>query len=393
MSSPGPPFMIESEPSTPRPEISKPSWLDKAVYAFAGIILPLVAFACASPSGNWAADTPWKSGDFWVYATLVLKWPAVWPFYPLLLFSMAALGLFLWDRARYTAYLVVRLGLYSGVVLALQFAWLIYAPTDQIVEAVAKTLVIVSILLPATALGLIPAMIAYFVLSPLVKRWGWGGFLVRAVLAAIPPVLLVFLISDDALDRLITPLVIVFLIMLAASPAWAFAAYACAAGSVFLERYESQRRWSLLSLLAVSTWATCLFGAWRRAMDLAIQEYASLPAENPNCFVCSAAARGHRQLVRSEPVCIDGSRVIWVNRQLRVLKAFELGLKIAAPRVHQAIRRTYNWGGPPLARRLKSPWAADVAYLALKPAEWIAGLVLRMLRIRPSDVARIYRRR
>jgi hypothetical protein len=386
--------MTESEPSPP--PIKRPAFarFGKAIWAFAGIILPLVAFGCAAPAGNWAADSPWQSGEFWVYATLVMKWPAVWPFYPLLLLSMTSLGLFLWDRDRYAELLAVRLGLYGGVILALQFCWLLYSPTDKFGPAVGKTLLIVTMILGLTQVVIVVLLIAAIVLNPWFKRmrrrWGWKRPALSLVTIVAGLTLFQVVVFDDSGEWLLTPPVIVLFLLLVVSPAWAFAAYACAAFDVFRRSYKTERRWSLLSLFAIITWATCLFGAWRRAMDLAIREYATLPVENPNCFVCTAAARGHQQLVGSEPVFINESIVVWINRQLRVLKAAELAMVIVAPCTHRSIRRVYNLIGPGVAARMSNRWAADAAYLALKPTEWIAYLGLRTMGVRNDTIAHVY---
>jgi hypothetical protein len=56
-----------------------------------------------------------------------------------------------------------------------------------------------------------------------------------------------------------------------------------------------------------------------------------------------------------------------------------LSLAASLPRLHAAIRAAYDRLGPPLAARLRHPLAADLAYLMLKPAEWLAGSLGRRL--------------
>jgi len=380
--------MSESKPSTPGIDVRFAAYAPRvftALLAFAGIVNPLICFGCAAPSGNWLADQPWQSGEFWVYATLLLKWPAVWPFYPVLLFSMASLGLVLWDRERYSPFILIKLGVYGGIILSLMFGWLIYAPTNRVVEAIGRSLFALLTIGAATIFGLMLVAIVVIIgdalLRPVAKRLGgWAGLavlftsligLLTSALAIVEPIM-----ALNIGVRLLGP---PLLIMLAAGPAWALLAYGVAA-FVLIDRPKAAAwRWKVRDALALTTWTACLFGAWRRAMDLAIQEYATLPMEAPNCFVCSAAARGHRRLVRSEAVCVDGQRVVWTNAQLRVLKAAELAMMTGAPRAHRAVRRIYNFIGPRLARRLKNPWAADAAYLALKPVEWLARAALWML--------------
>ena len=71
---------------------------------------------------------------------------------------------------------------------------------------------------------------------------------------------------------------------------------------------------------------------------------------------------------------------------------FELTLLALAPRTHHLLRRTYNSIGPRLAAVTIRPLAADLAYVALKPAEWIAWLALSvMLGPERTLVRRLYR--
>ena len=63
---------------------------------------------------------------------------------------------------------------------------------------------------------------------------------------------------------------------------------------------------------------------------------------------------------------------------MRYLKCAELVLAHVAPRGHCVCRRIYDLVGPVLAAILVHPMLADMAYLSLKPAEWVArgGLAL-----------------
>ena len=111
--------------------------------------------------------------------------------------------------------------------------------------------------------------------------------------------------------------------------------------------------------------------AWRGAYALALAEYAKLPTEPPpDCYVCTAAARGHRRWV--------GADARGCNDQMRHLKAAELALMALAPRLHRRLRRVYDAWGPSLARRLRRPLVADLAYALLKPLEWACREILRL---------------
>lgn len=100
---------------------------------------------------------------------------------------------------------------------------------------------------------------------------------------------------------------------------------------------------------------------------LAMRFYEQLPDERPHCFVVSAAATGHRSLVRSWLHPTLGKPV---NRQWERFKAFENALALRSPQLHRGLRAVYNRIGPMVARRIGNPWLADLVYLALKPLEW-----------------------
>ena len=104
--------------------------------------------------------------------------------------------------------------------------------------------------------------------------------------------------------------------------------------------------------------------------------YWSLPDKPPTCFVVTAAARGHRRLVGPFfAIPRHGVRQL-ANRQLLTFWRLEAAWRARAPRSHQAFRFLYNRFAPAVARRITSPWTADLVYLLIKPAELVAGLLL-----------------
>jgi hypothetical protein len=107
--------------------------------------------------------------------------------------------------------------------------------------------------------------------------------------------------------------------------------------------------------------------AWSRHV------YASLPdVAPPGCFVVTAASRGHRRVVGPLYAVRRGGQTRYANQQLITFWEFESLWRAFAPRSHAFFRRCYNRFGPWLARRITSPWGADIVYLALKPAEIVA---------------------
>jgi hypothetical protein len=119
------------------------------------------------------------------------------------------------------------------------------------------------------------------------------------------------------------------------------------------------RAWALAWLV---TLGTQLVRAW--------DAYEQLSPHPPDgdCFVVTAAAQGHPRVVASF-LDSNGKRV---NAQLETLRRLEARLRRSEPALHQVLRAVYNRVGPIAAARLNRPWRADLAYLTLKPIEWLA---------------------
>lgn len=123
--------------------------------------------------------------------------------------------------------------------------------------------------------------------------------------------------------------------------------------------------------------ASLPFWAW--GVILARRHYLALP-ETSDCFVVTAATRGHERLV-GPCFAIDrnGDRRR-ANSQLVTFWRFESLWQERAPRTHRAGRRFYNVVGPWLAGRIRGPLAADLVFLLLKPAELLARRALSVVR-------------
>jgi hypothetical protein len=105
--------------------------------------------------------------------------------------------------------------------------------------------------------------------------------------------------------------------------------------------------------------------------------YAALPPQPPpDCYIATAAAQGHPQVVCSRTVHRVDGKSMQVNGQLQVLKFAELALLSVNPRLHIFLRRIYDVVGKFLASRIHNPFLADFAYLMLKPFEWLARWLL-----------------
>lgn len=124
--------------------------------------------------------------------------------------------------------------------------------------------------------------------------------------------------------------------------------------------------WTYLSALLGSLPFWVASGFWSRSV------FESLPDKAPSgCFIVTAASRGHAGCVGPFIEIAHNGRNLQVNQQLIVFWQFENFWQKQSPRSHAMFRKVYNRAGPVIAARIKSPWLADVVYLALKPAELI----------------------
>lgn len=298
---------------------------EKVFYVVAGIVMPLACFELAHlhpegfrPKGQAGGIRPW--------ATLLFNIRVNICFYLLMVWSMTALGLLLSDRERFRRMTLVRIGIYSGVVISAQY--------------------LVALAASRYALGLL-----------LIVPVGFAGFLlwVLADTSASVRKAILFLGAIGLVggaryeyDRLLLFLAAV----LVTGPFWSLLAYGRMARRVWRADGPPRR-------LAGAGWLGLFAASWFVAIQRAREVYASLPTKEPagSCYVVTAAARGHRWLVG--------------DAQLATFKTAEHALQARVPRFHRALRAVYDRLGPPVARRVVSPWLADLAYLSLKPGEWL----------------------
>jgi hypothetical protein len=131
----------------------------------------------------------------------------------------------------------------------------------------------------------------------------------------------------------------------------------------------------------LKTYAAAIAGSlpfWIGSIWWSRKIYAALPDTQPGCFVVTAATRGHGRLVGPFVEITRGGGKKTANHQLLTFWQFEDAWRRRAPAVHSLFRRIYNRVGPLVARRVRRAWMADAIYLALKPAEFIAALLMRL---------------
>lgn len=102
-------------------------------------------------------------------------------------------------------------------------------------------------------------------------------------------------------------------------------------------------------------------------------------------YLCTVAAGGHRKVVKPIRMGVRHGHPVIVNRQLCVANAFEQILEERIPNLHRRIRNFYDRYGFPVARMIRSPYAADVVYFIMKPLEWMFLLVIYAADVKPEN--------
>jgi uncharacterized protein DUF6688 len=115
---------------------------------------------------------------------------------------------------------------------------------------------------------------------------------------------------------------------------------------------------------------------WVMSIILSRKKYLSLPEHAPECFIVTAANNGHTSIVG--PFMEINRRGVnrKANRQLLTFWKFENIWQHRSPRSHRIFRCIYNRLGPVIAKRVTTPFAADVVYLLIKPFEFLAATVV-----------------
>lgn len=332
------------------------------------VILALAGPAVLALFAVVSEEPHWQSGELSAYATLVLR-NSIYVFAPLMLYATICLALGAYRGEAALAYFVIRFGVYSGILLSVQpvvlYMILAVGAASGGPEA---GLIFAGLMALGSAEILLPLSMAWVIEDSTNRRARWTLGISAATLIAV--------------TLLIGPAMFVVAPVVAA-PLWTIVAYVRVSRAVY-RRHGGRGQYRLIDLIGLLTWSSVYLASWRLSVTLALEKYATLPKTPPRCYVCTAAARGHRWLVQSDSVRSEDGAVFFANRQMRRLKGAELVLLITVPRLHGAMRAVYDRLGPPLARRIGHPLAADLAYLALKPVEWLATLAARRI-VPPFD--------
>ncbi|HNB42111.1 MAG TPA: hypothetical protein PLG52_11470, partial [Anaerolineales bacterium] len=144
-----------------------------------------------------------------------------------------------------------------------------------------------------------------------------------------------------------------------------------------LKHYET--KFSFTKGLGVVAWISAYAFALRFNIIKMFELYNALPTEPPNCYIATAAAKGHPRFVGSREVTLASGKSMRVNRQLQRLKALEIvWMGVSAPS-HRMMRQVYDVIGKRLAKQIQNPLLADIAYLILVPVELLSFFVLKSI--------------
>ena len=322
------------------------------------IFVPIICFAITSQSTAPFMRTPWKAG-FRMYAELFLGGELTRYFAPFVVYSFVSAALLLIAPKKYSYCFFVRLGIYTGAILALPYA-------------------------------LAVAWINVVFLVPTIFFFGLCWFLVK---------LSVYTNETENAYLFWTTLLLILGVISAlvwqfeGASVVGFAFFALIPGSIGLlviSPFFVAVRWAILlwpfEQAGLFSWA---IGWWfwlvgylcagQLAITRMFEIYATLrnsPVDPGNCYVATAAAQGYPDLVGSFAIVSAGGERFRVNRQLQRLKGLELVLLALAPQTHESVRRVYDVVGRKLARKIRHPAVATVVYWSLKPVEWGMVVVL-----------------
>ncbi|MGI9456587.1 MAG: DUF6688 family protein [Aeoliella sp.] len=348
-------------------------------FVFWGVVCPAIFLAMAS---DFHGLDMWQSGDFGTYALLVFHASSMWMLYPLLVFSACGLVAMAFNSSVHVKKSWVQLAVLSGTLLWIEL-WIAWCGgVARELGGVGGVLMITFVVSPFVGMIFVQPFVAIMRLLTLDQynpKYETPSKFLYVV------VLVVFGLASLLL------LAFWIICVICAAPL-AVSAYAYASYEILASR-KSLLRIRLSAIFIAIAWLSVHFAAWRIAIVGAIREYNQLPTEQPQgCFVASAAARGHHRFVKSWRVRGATGHRVAITRQLQLLKSLEILLKESVPRLHKSLRRVYNRVGPVIARRLGNPWLADGVYILLKPAEWLAWVVVRSIGKVPANVvAAIYR--
>ncbi|MEM8860744.1 MAG: hypothetical protein AAGD96_20670, partial [Chloroflexota bacterium] len=236
----------------------------------------------------------WQDGRLGTYFDISFA-ETVWIlFIPFLVYSTVAMLLLLWNASRFSKFWWVRFGVYTGLILALQFSFQVALSNELVIGFVFG------------AMAAIPVVIAYYGLKFGI-RYVWqnrDNQTVLIVAAVIAILLIVGAVFGGA--------IILIGVLCAAVLACPLIAILTAIRLfITIDRQNGQKLATKIVSFAGwgALWGSAGYIAISRVFDL----YAQLPTDPPDCYVATASAKGHAKLVGSRPIALENGAVLQVS--------------------------------------------------------------------------------
>ena len=347
----------ELQPQQDHPLAFHLSFWQRTLYGLFVIAVPFYNFTFVE-----ALKPEWQTGKLNDYVALFLQPEASLLLFPLIAYAVISYFLLVIDSERFASSFIVRLGIYTGAYLALQYSVIaLFAMAPSPIQFI--------------------VILAYF--SPLIvkkifqwvaAKWGMprtGYIFLGVSLIVVIALILSIVISKNRFSVLLE---IPMLFLGIVAPFWSFLIAGQAAIWIF-RNYEIKI--NAARGLGLFAWLASYLYALRFNILKMYELYADLPVQPPNCYIATAAANGHPGLVHSFEVQLQSGQVFRVNRQLQRLKCAELAVAVLMPRLHMFLRKVYDVIGRRLAQRIQTPVRADIAYLMLKPFELLSVIILK----------------
>lgn len=358
---------METPIASPEPQVTPPlpvpqSFLWRIAQGLVVTALTLIAFSVMV-----ILEPEWQDGRFSSYISLLLSPKTSWIFAPLIAFSSLSLLHLLFSPRERAQQFWVRLGVYTGTLLSLQFTIL------ALIAVGGGTIIVVGLWLGT--------LIAWYALRWASQKIGkkWTMLIVLGLAFFLYAGYILFEVinlGSFSPYMLSNPFFFLIGFLVGSAPFWTLLIMSTTSYRL-LKYYET--RFTFPRGLGILAWLGGFAASWSLAILRTLQLYSELPTQPPDCYIATAAANGHPHFVGSQEVTLASGARMRVNTQLQRLKCAELALKAVAPHLYGLLRAVYDTLGRPLARRMTHPVVADAAYLLLKPFEWISIFVLRRI--------------
>jgi len=348
----------------------------KTLLVMMGIVVPICSHLF---SINGLPDSPeWQTGRLGDKLSFVLTARAGWILYPFMAVSIGCLVHYLINDHRGPARIFVRWVFLGSVLIAAYYTvvmWIVLCrtPGTWAVFALAQFAIPVLLLMLPWMMSRLPVRVSkWFKIAALgLLTLGYVGGLVM-----------------NPRETLFATVAVPALAGLFSGPAWALLAYGLVSLRIgFDARPRAQpMTGGTAGLIGAVGYLLGIGVAVWSSIRLSLIEYFALPTTPPrsDCYVVTAAARGHQRIVGSW-IETDQEYPRLRNRQLGRLWRFERWLAATWPRTHRITRKIYDRIGPVMAATLVNAWLADLAYLSLKPIEWSAVAVLWCFQNRETE--------